>query len=230
MATHRTSAPGNGQSAPGSDNWPTTWADDGHLYTAWGDGGGFGGTNSDGRVSLGFARLEGASDNYQAFNVWGGKNPENPAQFQGKSYGLLSVGGVLYAWLMVQESGIPAYRQSRMAWSTDHGATWSRGFSIAEPDQAFAVPTFVNFGQDYQGARDNFVYVFAGKPINGCDGGGGRCIGNDVDLARVPKDQITVRASYEFFQGLDPNGDPVWSSDIAARQPVLFCSQSPVPE
>jgi hypothetical protein len=33
------------RAAPGSDNWPTTWADDGHLYTAWGDGGGFGGTN-----------------------------------------------------------------------------------------------------------------------------------------------------------------------------------------
>jgi hypothetical protein len=22
--------------APGSDNWPTTWADDGHQYAAWG--------------------------------------------------------------------------------------------------------------------------------------------------------------------------------------------------
>ena len=22
--------------APGSDNWPVTWADDGHLYGAWG--------------------------------------------------------------------------------------------------------------------------------------------------------------------------------------------------
>ena len=35
--THRTAA-------PGSDLWPVTWAADGHLYTAWGDGGGFGGT------------------------------------------------------------------------------------------------------------------------------------------------------------------------------------------
>src|ERR671914_1421289 len=25
--------------APGSDNWPITWADDDHQYTAWGDGG-----------------------------------------------------------------------------------------------------------------------------------------------------------------------------------------------
>ena len=27
--------------APGSDNWPITWADDDHQYTCWGDGGGF---------------------------------------------------------------------------------------------------------------------------------------------------------------------------------------------
>src|SRR5262245_3667829 len=46
--------------APGSDLWPVTWASDGNLYAAWGDGGGFGGTDSDGRVSMGFARLEGS--------------------------------------------------------------------------------------------------------------------------------------------------------------------------
>src|SRR5262245_60691408 len=39
--------------APGSDIWPLTWAADGHQYTLFGDGGGFGGDNRDGRVSLG---------------------------------------------------------------------------------------------------------------------------------------------------------------------------------
>lgn len=28
--------------APGSDLWPATWGRDGHVYTSWGDGGGFG--------------------------------------------------------------------------------------------------------------------------------------------------------------------------------------------
>src|SRR5688572_16126470 len=51
--------------APGSDNWPITWAGDDHQYTAWGDGGGFGGSNSDRRVSLGVARIEGTWDNYR---------------------------------------------------------------------------------------------------------------------------------------------------------------------
>src|SRR6187549_874230 len=80
--------------APGSDNWPTTWADDGHLYSAWGDGGGFEGTNSKGRVLLGIARIVGGPSDYAGKNVWGGHEPEQPAQFGGKSYGILCVSGV----------------------------------------------------------------------------------------------------------------------------------------
>src|SRR6266853_1666800 len=45
--------------ADGSDLWPVTWGPDNNLYAAWGDGGGFGGTDTDARVSLGFARIEG---------------------------------------------------------------------------------------------------------------------------------------------------------------------------
>jgi hypothetical protein len=85
--------------APGSDNWPMTWADNGHQYTSWGDGGGFGGTNSSGRVSLGYGRVEGTASAYTRHNVWGGFNPENPATFGGKSYGIISVGGALYSWV-----------------------------------------------------------------------------------------------------------------------------------
>src|SRR5438445_7506776 len=65
--------------APGSDLWPVTWGADDQLYTAWGDGGGFGGTDSQGRVSLGFARIEGAPENFRGFNINGGEKPEHPA-------------------------------------------------------------------------------------------------------------------------------------------------------
>jgi len=33
--------------ATGSDNWPVTWAGDGHQYVVWGDGGGW--TSADGK-------------------------------------------------------------------------------------------------------------------------------------------------------------------------------------
>ena len=48
--------------APGSDLWPVAWGADDNLYTAWGDGGGFGGTDQDGGVATGFARIEGMPD------------------------------------------------------------------------------------------------------------------------------------------------------------------------
>jgi CubicO group peptidase (beta-lactamase class C family) len=44
--------------ARGSDNWPLTWADDGHLYTAYGDGHGFEPLLRE-KLGLGIARVEG---------------------------------------------------------------------------------------------------------------------------------------------------------------------------
>ena len=202
--------------APGSDNWPATWADDDHLYTAWGDGGGFGGTNREGRTSLGVARVDGTWDNYEGFNIWGGKDAVSPAQFKGKSYGILSQGGVLFMWVMVEGS---YYRQAQIAWSADHGRKFHRGFKFAEPDAAFSVPTFLNFGKDYEGARDNYVYVYSGLPPDGCTS---RCVGKHVDMARVPKDEITNRRAYEFFGGLGVNGHPRWTFRISERQPVFI--------
>jgi len=208
LSTHRTEA-------PGSDNWPTTWADDDHLYTSWGDGGGFGGTNSAGRVALGVGRIEGPETAYIGFNVWGGQNAENPATFEGKSYGLLSVDGTLYMWIMEETNH---YRSSQIAWSNDHGATWNLGFRFNEPDAAFAIPTFLNFGKDYQGARDTYVYIYSGQAFSGCTS---RCIGDHAHLSRVPKTQILDRNAYEFFEGLDANGNPLWTSDITQRNPVF---------
>jgi len=60
--THKTAA-------PGSDLWPVAWGPDDHLYAAWGDGGGFGGSDSDGRVAMGFARIEGGPEAWRGVNV-----------------------------------------------------------------------------------------------------------------------------------------------------------------
>ena len=86
--------------AQGSDNFQLTWADDDHLYGAWGDVEVLRAKNADGRVSLGAARVEGPWSNYKGYNVWGGKNAENPAQFKGKSWGMICIEGVLYMWVV----------------------------------------------------------------------------------------------------------------------------------
>ena len=100
--------------APGSDLWPVTWGPDGHIYTSWGDGGGFGGTNSDGRVSMGFAHIEGAPEDYVAINVNGGKNSQHPASFpsKGKTGGIIFVDWVLYARLNQQDGTWPHVNHS----------------------------------------------------------------------------------------------------------------------
>lgn len=202
--------------ALGSDNWAVTWAADGNLYTTWGDGGGFGGTNDEGRVSLGVARIVGEPTDFIGQNVWGGHETENPTTFDGKSLGLLSLEGVLYMWVG-PGSRFEAWETTRLAWSEDLGGNWQQS---AEPfflhTDGLSKPTFLNFGQDYDGARDSNVYVYA---PDGSAGAAGPFI--DITLARVPVDQIRNHDQYEFFQGLDGRDEPQWGSDAAARVPVL---------
>jgi hypothetical protein len=204
--------------APGSDNWPITWADDDHQYASWGDGGGFGGTNSDGRVSLGFARVEGPSPGYTGFNVWGGKNPENPAQFDGKCYGIVSIGGVFYMW-RGPGSDTTSYNEARIYRSTDHAASWTAASWAYFKADGIVMPTICNFGRDYAGARDGYVYHYfiklQGNPtsLNVHKPG-------VLYLVRAPKDQLMTQSSYQWFAGMS-GGQPTWSANIASKQPVF---------
>lgn len=211
--------------APGSDNWPVTWSDDDRLYTAWGDGGGFGGTNSRGRVPLGVARIDGDAADDSGHNVWGGWNTDHPAQFGGKSYGILSVGGVLFMWVACQPN--PHLGACRLARSADHGATWSLADWAFRFEDRLTIPTFVNFGRDYAGARDGFVYSFYIEPAWGPARSPTGPYGFDVHkpdrlyLSRVPKDAILDRACYEFYSGLAADGRPAWSGDVHDKRPVF---------
>src|SRR5205823_10058444 len=54
--------------AKGSDNWPLTWADDDHLYTAYGDGNGFEPFINE-KLSLGLARVEGTGEHFLGVNI-----------------------------------------------------------------------------------------------------------------------------------------------------------------
>jgi hypothetical protein len=211
--------------AIGSDNWPTTWADDGNLYSAWGDGGGFGGTNSNGRVLLGVARVEGTGSDYQGHNVWGGFASANPAQFGGKSYGLISVGGVLYMWVAHQPN--PHLEQCQLAVSRDHGGTWNLAdWSFRYADR-LTIPTFLNFGRDNSGAIDEYVYSYLIEPTWGPQRSPTGNYGFDVHkpgrvhLARVPKEAILDRSRYEFYAGKASGAPPRWSGNREESQPVF---------
>jgi len=211
--------------APGSDIWPITWADDGHQYTAFGDGGGFGGSNQDGRVSLGVARVEGGPDDYVGHNVWGGKDAEHPAQFAGKMTGILSVDGVLYGWWAGPASStVPI---TRLMVSRDHSKTWSFvDWQLTMEDQLFA-GVFVQAGQDHGAAPDGFVYAcFTHLPEVPTEQRNWRHeVPGQIDLARVPSDQITEHEAWTWYAGNDADGQPRWTADLTMRRP---CFADPV--
>jgi hypothetical protein len=204
--------------AQGSDNWQLTWADDNHLYGAWGDGGGFGGTNSDGRVSLGFARVEGDWRSYKGTNIWGGKDALAPATVEGKSWGTICIGGVLYMWIVPKSLLADMQSEARLYSSGDHGKTWVPARWAFTRAEDLTIPTICQFGRNYQGARDAFVYSYFIAPR---DTAGYRIQQpGAIHLVRSPVMQMMDRSACEFFAGLQ-NAKPVWTKDVAGKQAVF---------
>lgn len=48
---------------------------------------------------------------------------------------------------------------SQLIWSTDHAETWSA--ADWKFQSSFGYPTFLNFGRNYAGARDDYVYIYS---------------------------------------------------------------------
>lgn len=214
--------------APGSDLWPVTWGVDDHLYAAWGDGGGFGGSDLDGRVAMGFARLEGPPEHWQGFNVNGGKNPEHPVSFpqKGKAAGLAMVDGVLYATVNLEDGTWPDVNHV-LAWSTNQGASWAKaGWVFPKGTGRFQPATFVAFGRDYTGVPEALAgYVYLCGPRQSA----GRGSGDRLYLARAPRSRLQDRAAYEFFERVDEQGNPRWVPGEAQAQPVFLDARGVTP-
>lgn len=214
--------------ATGSDNWPITWAADNNQYVVWGDGGGFGGTNSIGRSSLGVARIEGNWHDFKATNVWGGYKSENTHQITGKSYGLVSVGGTLYMWVGMLQTKTDQFKEVRLAYSTDYGASWKFCPWAFTREEGIMMPTVCNYGKDYHGATDQYVYTYLirFRSYEGPDDYPDKVDWlncqkpGTIDLARVPKDKILDREAYRFFAGMS-GGVAQWTKDVNARKPVF---------
>ena len=192
--------------AKGCDNWPATWADDGHLYSAYGDGNGFEPFIKP-KLSLGFVRIEGGPEEPQGFNIRsaGGEQIGNGKHGK-KASGMLMVDGVLY--MLARNAG-----NAKLAWSTDRAQTWQ--WSDWKFETSFGCPTFLNFGQNYSGARDQFVYIYSHDQDSAYEPA------DRMVLARVPQDRLRQRDAYEFFVGLDADGDPQWTSDVQKRDAVF---------
>ena len=224
MATLRNVAPGNAVYADDSDNWTITWADDNHQYASFGDGEGFRTANTV-RGSLGIARIEGDKDNYSAFDVF--KSGTETGGCGGKSVGILAADGDLYLLRAGTTSNSSAFQRTELFKSTDKGKSWSAaGVKWLDRDfigsKGFFSPSFLQFGKDYAGARDEFVYIYAPEETTSVDSDDWNVqTPGAISLIRAPRVALTDQASYEFFTGLDGSGNPLWTTDVNSRAPVF---------
>ena len=187
-----------------SDNWPLTWGAGGDIYTAYGDGFGFDPRVPE-KLSMGFARVEGGPEDFRGINI---RSASGEARGDGragaKASGMLMLEGVLYMW--VRNVG-----NAQLMWSRDGARTWERGFKF---EHGFGSPAFLNFGRNYQGARDEYVYTYSQQ------GPSAYQVDDGVLLARAPKTSLRNRNAWRFCAGVE-GGRPVWSADIASAKPVF---------
>jgi len=195
--------------AEGSDNWPITWADDDNLYTAFGDGWGFEPKIKE-KLSLGFAKVIGEPTNISGVNIRSHSGEHTgDGKLGKKASGMLMVDDALYMWVRnANNNG----EQSQLAWSTDHGQSW-RWADWKFEELGYCC--FLNFGKDYAGSRDSYVYIYSPDIPSAYEET------DEVVLARVLKNQISNKIGYEFFKGLDADSKPEWTKDIVQRRAVF---------
>jgi hypothetical protein len=214
--------------AQGSDIWPLTWGADGELYTAWGDGGGFTGNDSRGRVSIGFGKLTGSPNDASlaGHNIWGAAPAyaDLQASFGGKIQSMVSAQGVLYAYGGIwtpsnckcadptKLEGDGPKDGRTLAWSRDLGKTWS----LARWRSGGNV-YFLNFGRDNWEARDAYVYEYYLRPRDTAH----------IYLRRVRPDKVAVAPtkskSREFLAAVDASTQHVrWSTHEKDATAVFF--------
>ncbi len=214
------------------DLWPSAWADDGFLYTANGDGKGFGLDRAFSDIVLnrlsGHPRDESLNGERLASGDMLGTVWSDTSHYNRKPTGMLSIGGVLY--LAVQDlnkrgddifSEAPAATILR---SEDKGETWH--WDKSDPmfrNYAFTTIIFLDYGQDgSDNMFDEYVYAY-GLDHNWRDSFSDVVPDPEkLYLARMPRDGVQDVAKWEFYTG-DLDGHPNWSApgEISRRRPVL---------
>lgn len=205
------------------DLWPSCWSDDDALYSANGDGAGFGYDASDIVVNriTGTPEADDLAGTALAFGdavgqVWSGED------FTRKPTGMLCVDGVIYLAVQDLRRDFNEAPAATIARSDDHGATWT--WDTGAPmfdDHVFTTVFFTDFGQDAAHAPDGYAYAY------GLDGNWRDSFDDsapdptELFLARVPTDSVQDRSTWEFYAGAPGDAEASWTADIAQKQPVL---------
>jgi len=211
----------------GGDSWDPTWSQDGELYSAVNDGGGFGTL----KRNVGFNRISGNDPlalTGQLLNIMDEYGEINaPIATDGrnwKSGGSISIDGTLYMSIGMDRYVDAGYggRQTRVdasiIKSKDHGLNWSRPMPENRdrpmfPGMRFATPFFIHFGKEYAAATvDNADrYVYATSNNGFWDNG------DNYILGRVSKSKISAlnAADWSFYTGGDGMRDSNWTREMS---------------
>jgi hypothetical protein len=232
----------------GSDLWPVTWGKDGNVYAFFGDGGGFGGSNSRGRTSFGIAMITGSPPPTaaQEFNIYGGYRTAHPATLAGKAGSIIAVGANFYAIAEIyrpadsqqdypsKPSGSPNHIE--LAYSLHDAFSWRDvAWSFCSADASgkrdltgpFCPVSFVNFGKGNAGAPDGFVYLLGVAHTATQWTGGVAALPTDTFLVRVSKRKMLVPSAYWYFAGLNRQAKPIWTADPNRMAPIFRDRNAP---
>jgi len=221
----------SGRYDPPSNQWgdilPTVWSDDGSTYVLMDDGG----TDvplAGGFWRQSFAKISGTPPNLRFKRVataatpkpttWSqvGGNPDNDDGPLGPFYsiGFAEAGGVFYATQQENwnwNANGPFNGLAGIAYSTDHGKTWSF------PAKAFPPPlgnlTFVDGGGPGGAYPDGYMYAIGTeREFNA----------SHLVLGRVRTGvaHVTDPSQWQWYTG-SSRGVPQWSNVVAAATPVL---------
>lgn len=200
------------QFAIGSDTWVNTWHNDGNIYAFWGDGNGFAAPN---RKSAGISRLTGTPPSITGTDIWyGAADPsEAGTEFDGKSYGLLSIGSNMYMWFGRNTN------ETRLKISTNNAVSWTNAGNVNLGFGFFnnGTPSFMQIdGPGYTSTTLPAAitdYAYSYYQIQHEPG--------QIGMFRQPVSNMTTLSAIEHFGGRDASGDPIWVSSIASRAVLL---------
>jgi hypothetical protein len=220
------------QDALGSDLFYSTWGPGDYILTSWGDGCGFedacekgqGGTcvyNGTYYSGAGVSKLTGTPPNYTVSDVCGHATCADsgdcetkfPVSGSGKIADLLALEGTVYA--LMNEQNDPTWPDLTVRKSTDNGETWSNPIWTFYTGSGVLVPQgWVNYGQNYAGAREEGKYVYFTANL----GGEGR---KSIFMGRVLKEDIEDKNEFEWYSSTNPS-NPTWNSNPANRQAIFY--------
>ena len=202
------------------DMWPNTWADDDIIYTASGDipGSVLNTWKVSGKPI--FHGLVVEMTNFKPISdELVKKLPQTHKHNNLKPAGILSLNGRLYMTVSSMNYGEVehGYRQRYPnGWiitSDDYGVTWDENATPYDFfSGSFCGGTFVQFGKNYAGARDEYVYVAFPCSYKGIS------YWENADcllMGRIHKEKILERTAWEFYTG------GAWSKDEEKAKPIF---------